>query len=179
MDWTFLHDGARPILTTLIATPLAYFGLVLLLRLGGQRTLADFNAFDFVVSVAMGSLLAATIVNDAVPLTEGLAALAVLVALQTGVAWAVARSGAVRRVVQSEPRLLVRHGAVLTPALRRARLSEADLRAALRGAGHAGPEGVAAVVLESNGQLSVLAEMAPGHDLAAPVQKGVASRRSR
>jgi uncharacterized membrane protein YcaP (DUF421 family) len=41
----------------LLAGVLAYAALVLLLRTSGKRTLSKMNAFDLVVTVALGSLL--------------------------------------------------------------------------------------------------------------------------
>ncbi|GAB5377633.1 MAG: DUF421 domain-containing protein [Acuticoccus sp.] len=137
-----------------------YAALVVLLRISGKRTLSDMNAFDFVVTVALGSILATTILNSTVALAEGIAALVTLVALQALVALLAARSRAVRKAVKSEPTLLVRHGTLLVDAVRAARLSEAEILAAIRASGEADLAGVAAVVLETNGDLSVIPQRA-------------------
>ena len=51
----------------LIVGPLVYAALVIMLWLSGKRTLAQINAFDFVVTVAFGSTLASTIRDAVVP----------------------------------------------------------------------------------------------------------------
>ena len=66
----------------LVVTPLAYGALVAVLRLSGARTLSKLNAFDLVVTVALGSTLATVLLNSDVSLSEGVLALVVLVALQ-------------------------------------------------------------------------------------------------
>ncbi|MCB0106439.1 MAG: hypothetical protein KDE53_11035, partial [Caldilineaceae bacterium] len=42
----------------------AYIALVFLVRTFGKRTLAKMNAFDFIVTVAFGSILASTILSS-------------------------------------------------------------------------------------------------------------------
>ena len=66
----------------LVVGTLAYIALVLLLRISGKRTLAKFNAFDFVVTVALGSTLATILLNNSIALAEGILALALLIGLQ-------------------------------------------------------------------------------------------------
>jgi uncharacterized membrane protein YcaP (DUF421 family) len=60
----------------------AYFALIVLLRLSCKRTLAKLNAFDFVVTVALGSTPATVLLTSDVALAEGVLAFTLLVALQ-------------------------------------------------------------------------------------------------
>ena len=46
---------------------LAYTLLVVLLRTSGKRTLSKLNAFDLVVTVALGSTLASVMTSDRLP----------------------------------------------------------------------------------------------------------------
>ncbi len=97
------YDGLTGLLRLLVIGPLAYAWLVLVLRVTGKRTLAQLDAFDFVVTVALGSTLATVLLTNSVALTEGALALAVLAALQLVVAWLSVRVGWVRRAITSEP----------------------------------------------------------------------------
>ena len=67
----------------------AYAGLLLLLllRVSGKRTLTKMNAFDLVVTVALGSTLATVLLTKSVALADGLAAFALLILLQYGLTW--------------------------------------------------------------------------------------------
>ena len=47
----------------LIVSFLAYVALIICLRISGKRTLAKWNAFDFVVTIALGSILATQILS--------------------------------------------------------------------------------------------------------------------
>ena len=86
---------------------LAYVALVFLLRISGKRTLSKMNAFDFVVTVALGSTLATILLSKDVPLAEGVLAFALLIALQYVIAWFSVRSRTVSRFVKAEPTLLL------------------------------------------------------------------------
>jgi uncharacterized membrane protein YcaP (DUF421 family) len=139
----------------LVVGPLAYLALVAVLRISGARTLSKLNAFDLVATVALGSTLATVLLNADVSLAEGVLGLVVLVLLQYVVSRASRRWRAVERTVKSEPVLLYREGMLPGP-MRRARVTEDEVRQAARAAGHAGLSDVAAVVLETDGTLSVL-----------------------
>lgn len=151
----FFNDW-ESIRRTVVVGTLAYAALVLLLRASGKRTLSKMNAFDLVVTVALGSTLATILLNADVSLAQGVAAFVTLVILQYMIAWAAVRSRRVRSLVKSEPRLLFFRGEFLHDALRSERVTEDEVRAAMRGEGVAREAGVEAVVLETDGSLSVL-----------------------
>ena len=134
----------------------AYAALVLMLRISGKRTLSKMNAFDFVVTVALGSTLASILLSKDIALAEGLLALALLISLQWSVAWLAVRSAGWRRLIKSEPRLLALRGELNAGALREERISAEEVHAALRNAGIGAVSEVEAVVLETDGTISVI-----------------------
>jgi uncharacterized membrane protein YcaP (DUF421 family) len=81
-------------------------GLVLVLRVTGKRTLSKMNAFDLIVTVALGSALANTMLSKSTPLAEGLAGMTLLVLLQFAVTWASVRSEALQGLVKAQPAIL-------------------------------------------------------------------------
>jgi uncharacterized membrane protein YcaP (DUF421 family) len=93
MDWSsmFYQDWSG-IVRTLIVGTLAYGALIVSLRISGKRTLAKLNAFDLIVTVALGSTLATIVLSEDVALAEGVAALLLLIALQYVVAFTSVRS---------------------------------------------------------------------------------------
>ncbi len=135
---------------------------MVVLRVSGKRTLAKLNAFDFVVTVALGSTLATILLNSTVSWAEGAVALAVLAGLQFLVAVVASRVPAARSVVTAQPTFIVRDGAVLDGALREQRVAPAEVRQAVRGAGYGDLRQVAAVVLETDGTLNVIASSKRG-----------------
>ncbi|MEP6593223.1 MAG: YetF domain-containing protein, partial [Acidobacteriota bacterium] len=142
-------SGWSSVLRTLVIGVLAYGGVVGLLRLSGKRTLAKMNAFDLIVTVALGSTLATVLLSKDVALADGLVALGLLVALQFVMTWTSVRVGWVRRAVTGEPRMLLHKGAPLPAAMRAARVTSEELLAAVRAAGVAALDEVEAVVLET------------------------------
>lgn len=159
-------DSWSDIWRVLLVGPASYAAVVLVLRTSGKRTLSKLNAFDLVVTVALGSTLATIFLSKDVSWTEGVVALAVLALLQLLVAVVTSRLPAVRSVVTSGPTLLLRDGEVVEQALREARLTAAEVRQAIRGSGAGDVAQVAAVVLESDGSLSVIPRERAG-DLSA------------
>jgi uncharacterized membrane protein YcaP (DUF421 family) len=141
---------------TALVGVLAYVTLVFALRVSGKRTLSKLNAFDLVVTVALGSCLATILLSKDTSLLQGAVAYAVLIVMQLVVAWASSRSQRVNELVKSSPALLFYRGEVLQGALRRERLTEEALRAAARASGVARMESVDAIVLESDGSITVL-----------------------
>lgn len=77
-----VFDSWFGLLRVLVVGTIAYAALVLLLRVSGKRTLAKLNAFDLIVTVALGSTLATVLLSKSVALVEGLAAFALLAGLQ-------------------------------------------------------------------------------------------------
>ncbi len=144
------------LLSVLVTASLAYLWMVLLLRVSGKRTLAQLNAFDFIVTVALGSILASVALSESVAWTEGALALAVFAALQFVVAWLSTRSKRMRSALTSKPTVLLEDGTMIHAALLRERIDEDSVRAAIRSSGIGGLESVAAVVLETDGTLSVI-----------------------
>lgn len=157
-----IYDNLSGLVRVLVIGPLAYGWLIAVLRVTGKRTLAQLNAFDFIVTVALGSTLATVILSNSVSLAEGALALVLLAVLQLVAAWASVRLPLMRRAITAEPTILLRDGQLDREALRRQRISEQSLRQTVRSAGFGGLELVAFVVLETNGKLSVISTSSSG-----------------
>jgi uncharacterized membrane protein YcaP (DUF421 family) len=149
-------DGWLGLLRVLVVGTTTYAALITLLRISGKRSLSKMNAFDLVVTVALGSTFATVILDNSIPLAEGVAALALLILLQFAITWLSVRSTTVQKLVKSEPTLLVREGLYLEATMRAQRVTKAEIEAALREHGTADVSKIAGVVLETDGSLSVI-----------------------
>lgn len=156
MDLEALFTGWDPILRILVVGTAAYLALVVVLRASGKRTLSKLNAFDLVVTVAIGSTFSSILTSKDLALAEGVAALALLVGLQFVVTFLSVRIKGIDRLVKSEPTLLLKDGEPLPGALRQQRVTQEELRAAIRTSGGAELSDAAFVVLESDGSLSAV-----------------------
>jgi len=153
---SWLFKGWESIGRVIVGGVLAYTGLLVFLRISGKRTLSKMNAFDLVITVALGSTFSTIIISRQTGVADGLTALALLIALQYSVSWLSVRWSWFRQLVKSEPTLLVHQGQYLTGALRRERVSAGEVLAALRSSGVARLEDVTAVVLETDGSFTVI-----------------------
>jgi uncharacterized membrane protein YcaP (DUF421 family) len=160
------------LLRVVLVGTLAYVALVAFVRVSGKRTLAKMNAFDLVVTVAMGSTLATVLLSRDVPLAVGITGFAVLIGMQFLVAWVSTRSALARRITRGEPRLLVHRGELLESSLRLERITHDEVLAAVRQAGIGGLTEVEAVVLETDGSISVVASSHDRRDDAIRNVKG-------
>lgn len=149
-------SGWDSLLRTLVVGVLAYVALLALLRVSGKRTLSKMNAFDLIVTVALGSTLATILLAKEVALAEGVLAFALLIGLQFVVSWSSVRARWVRRLATGEPLMLFYCGQFLPTARRQARVTEDEVRAAIRAAGLDSLAKVHAVVLETDGSFSVV-----------------------
>jgi uncharacterized membrane protein YcaP (DUF421 family) len=152
-------SGWDSLLRTLVVGVLAYVVLIVFLRISGKRTLSKMNAFDLVVTVALGSTLATVLLTKDVALAEGALAFALLISLQYAVTWSSMRARWIRQLATGEPLMLLYRGDFLREALRRARVTEDEVRAAVRAAGLAALRQAEAVVLETDGSFSVVRQV--------------------
>jgi uncharacterized membrane protein YcaP (DUF421 family) len=148
-------QGWEGIVRTLMVGVLAYAGLVAFLRISGKRTLAKLNAFDLVVTVALGSTLSAILLQESIALAEGATALALLIFMQFLVTVVSVRWPGFARAVRSEATLLVRDGECCEQAMRRERLTAEEILSAIRSQGGHAIDDAETVILESDGTVSV------------------------
>ncbi len=152
------YDNLYGLVRVLIVGSLAYAALIAMLRVSGKRTLASMNAFDLVVTVALGSAVATVTLSKEIPLAEGLAGFALLIALQYLIARLNQHFRLVEKLVKSNPRILLLDGVMDCDALREERVSPREVKSAVRKAGLGDLAKVAAVVLETDGSFSVISK---------------------
>lgn len=129
-------------------------GIILYVRITGLRSFSKMSSFDFAVTVAMGSLLAAVTLSGS-SLVDGLVGAGALLATQAAIAFGRVRFGA-SALVDNEPLLLMAGPKMLEDNMRRARVTADDLRAKLRQANIQRYDQIRYVVLETTGDVSVV-----------------------
>lgn len=156
MDWTWITTTPTAALMSVASAVGIYLALVLYTRLAGLRSFSKMSSFDFAMTVAIGSLIATTILTPDPPLLQAVVALAVLYVIQTVVAqWRIS-SPTVRHLMDNEPLLIMKGDQVLEDAMKEARITRADLMAKLREANVLRLDQGRAVVVETTGDVSVL-----------------------
>ncbi|MGB3191952.1 MAG: YetF domain-containing protein [Limnoraphis sp.] len=141
---------------TLVIGTLAYVVLIILLRISGKRTLSKWNAFDFIVTVAFGSILGMILLAEDTSLIQGIVGFGLLVILQLTVSWLSVNSTQMQALIKAKPTLLLYQGNMIAETLKKERITQEDVLAAIRSHGISAIENVEAVVLETNGNFSVI-----------------------
>jgi uncharacterized membrane protein YcaP (DUF421 family) len=168
-DATFVYSGIEPLIRILVVGVGMYVALVLFLRISRSRTLSTMSAFDFVVTVAIGSAFGRALTAKDVAFTEALVAFALLVALQYVVTWIQIRWPLFRRLVTNPPALLYFRGEFVDEEMRRQRVTEAELLTAARKKNVGSLEAVEAIVLESSGEFSVITSVEDASEFSEPL----------
>lgn len=138
---------------------ISYFALIFWLRISGKRTLSKWNAFDFVVTIAFGSVLASVIISKDIVLSEGIFALVLLIALQFIITWLSVRVKWICSLVKGNPTLLYYKGEFLRDTMKKARVPKSEILSAARSANFGSLEEIEAVVLETDGSFSVIKKL--------------------
>ncbi|MEL6383498.1 MAG: YetF domain-containing protein [Cyanobacteria bacterium J06626_18] len=139
-----------------MAGSLGYLVIIFLLRISGKRTLSKWNSFDFVVTIAFGSILAAMLLSKDTSLVQASLGFGLLVLYQFILTWVATRSDIVQSLIKAEPTLLLYKGQFRQKALKHERVAEGEVLAAVRSQGMGDIAKVDAVVLETDGSFSVI-----------------------
>ena len=172
IDWTWIAaEGDAPLM--IVASAVALYVLL------GLRSFSKMSGFDFAITIAIGSVFASVTLWQKPTLVDGAVALGALFGLQFVVGNLRKRLPGVTGLVDNAPLLLMDGPEVLPDNLRRANMTEADLRAKLREANVTQLEQVRAVVMESTGDVSVLHTPPDAPPLDDELLAGVEDGRGR
>ncbi|QDV68574.1 hypothetical protein Poly24_22840 [Rosistilla carotiformis] len=152
----WIHASPNQLGMILLSTVCVYAAILVYTRVSGLRSFSKMSAADFAMTIAIGSLFGATISTPSPTLLMGGFALLCVFVGQTVVAWLRRKSPAISKLVDNQPLLLMAGSEILRGNLRRANLTEADLRGKLRQSNVYRYDDVLAVVFETTGDVSVL-----------------------
>ncbi|WP_372637880.1 DUF421 domain-containing protein [Fodinibius sp.] len=173
MDYSWINTTWTAVLMASLSALGIYIALILFTRMGGLRSFSKMSSFDFAITVAIGSVIGSTVLSDSPPLYLAIAALAALYIIQIVVASLRGRSSLVDKLVNNEPLLLMKGTNILEENLREAKVTHADLRAKLREANATQLSQVKAVVMEATGDIAVLHNEDPDHEVDDVILRGV------
>lgn len=165
-------DSWDGVLRIAITTLIAYLLIVAILRVSGKRTLAKMNAYDFIVTIALGSTLSSVMLNKDIPLAEGLTGIILLIILQFIFTYFSARSNRFRKLISNQPTLLYYENNFIEDAMRQQRVTTSELHKSAREAGHSDLSKIKAIILEPTGDMSVITKEDgnPGNSALEEVQ---------
>jgi uncharacterized membrane protein YcaP (DUF421 family) len=153
--WNDIFTLGVPFGEKLLRPLLVYGFLVLALRVGGKRELAQLTTLDFIVLLAVTNAVQNGIIGDDNSVTGAVLGATMLFALNGALAWVLYRHLRLRRLVAGRPTVLVSDGALDERALRHEGLSADDLLCVVQEQGAETFAEVARATLEPNGRLVV------------------------
>ncbi|MGK7393818.1 MAG: DUF421 domain-containing protein [Candidatus Cyclobacteriaceae bacterium M3_2C_046] len=133
-----------------------YIAIVLLLKMAGKRTLANMNALDFIITVAIGSAYGRILTAQTITISEAVVAFLVLVSIQIGVSKLEVVYRKFGKFMMPAPKILYYKGEYQIRQMKKERINKRDLLAVLRKKSFTSLDQVDAIVLESNGQFSII-----------------------
>lgn len=157
-NWTSL-------IRTICLTTLGYAAMVLILRISGKRTLSKMNAFDFIVTIALGSCLATVALNKNVPLADGVTAILLFISFQFLLTWLSVRIKTIKKLITSSPSLLFYKGEFLYPAMKKERITVEEIYSNAWQKGMASLDEVDMIILETTGDITFIEKAIGGKKL--------------
>ncbi len=144
-------------MAAIVRTVVICFGLLVLFRLSGKRTLKETTNFDFVLFLVIGEATQQALLGNDFSLTNGLIVIATLLLLDIGFSILKQRSPMVAAWVEGEPLIIVQNGRPLRDRMDRARVDEEDiLEAARELQGLERLDQIRYAVLERNGTITII-----------------------
>ena len=140
-----------------ILAVIALAWMILLIRINGLQTLSKMTNFDFVATIAFGSLIAgAAQASEWTAFLQTLAAILALLLIQAAITRLRKKADTVSTAVENQPCLIMRNGEIDEAALKANAVRREDLLAKLREANVLQLSEVRAAILETTGDVSVL-----------------------
>ncbi|MBD3629954.1 YetF domain-containing protein [Cyclobacterium sp.] len=155
-------ESWESLIRTICLTTMGYIAMVFLLRVSGKRTLSKMNAFDFIVTIALGSCLASVALNKNIPLTDGVTAISLFIAFQYLLTWLSVRKKEVKSLITNSPSLLFYKGEFLYEAMKKERITVEEIYRSGRQQGISKLDEVNMVILETTGEITLIQKIHRG-----------------
>lgn len=167
-------EGWPAPLRIIAAGILTYAGILLFIHLSGKRSLAKLSVFDFVITIALGSILSTTALQRDITYAQGLTAAGLFLGLQFLIASLSRQSSAFKNLIFIQPSLLYYRGKFIQKALQRTKITQQEIHAAVRQHGRMSMHGVGAIVFEADGTISVIGQSdAPDEKMLEGVRQDI------
>ncbi len=147
-----------------------FVALYLLVRLMGKRELGQMTPFELIVLVVIGDLIQQGVTQNDFSLTGAVIATSTIAFWALVMSWASYLWPRAERVLEGEPRVIVRDGEVLVDNLRRNRLTPSEIESEMRLAGISHLRDVRWAILEPRGKISFIEAGSGGQGEQPPPQ---------
>ena len=130
--------------------------LYVLLRIMGKREIGQLTPFELVVMIVLGDLIQQGVTHNDFSLTGAILAISTFAFLAIMMSWITYLFPKAEKLLDGEPRVIVRDGQLLKENLRRDRITQSEVESEMRLAGIARMTDVAWAILEPQGKISFI-----------------------
>ena len=154
--WHDMFSMGVPVAERVLRAAIVYVFLLGAIRIFGKRELGQMTSFDIILLLSLSNMLQNAMIGADDSLIGGIIGAAVLLGINLIVAFVVFRSRRVERVVDGDPKVLIRNGELQRESLRAELLTDQDILSAVRAQGLEGIEDVKYAFAEPNGLITVI-----------------------
>lgn len=141
-----------------IRTLILYVLVTCAMRIMGKRTIGEMHPTELVVSIMISDLATVPMQSKAAPLTDGIIPILTLVVLELVFAYLVLKSRIIRRILVGHSCRVVRGGKLCEKEMQKLRVTVDDIEEQIRINGYTSLAEISEIVIETNGQVSVIAK---------------------
>ena len=142
---------------TVVRALCTYFFLLVVLRIGGRRTLGEMSAFELVILLIISETTQQAMVDSDPSMTNAAIAIVTLVSASLGMSLLKQRWPGIQTVAEGRPVMLIENGELKDEALKEARIGVDEILVAARS--NQGLERLSQIkhaVLEAGGGISII-----------------------
>ncbi|SIO12584.1 Protein of unknown function [Carnobacterium alterfunditum] len=159
-----LFDSWTPVIRIFFSTIITFILLLASLRIFGNRSVSNMSIQDVITSFTIGSTVSSTMILKDVTIINGFLAITLLLSMQFLVSKIISKWSYFSKFINPAPKVLFLKGAFLENTMKKSRVTKEDIYSAIRIQARCSSDKVFAVVLESNGNLSVVTEVSPDYE---------------
>src|SRR5687768_11953069 len=144
---------------SVIRAAVIYFVLLLVFRLGGNRSIAQITAFDFILLLIISEAIQQAMITDDYSITNAFLLVVTLVGLDIMMSLWKQRSERVEKILDGVPILVIENGKMHKDRMDKERIDESDILVAARHQpGLERLDQIKHAIVESSGGITIIAK---------------------
>ncbi|MER1954458.1 MAG: YetF domain-containing protein [Desemzia incerta] len=159
-----LFDGWQSTVRITLTTIFLYLILIVLLKIFGSRSVSSFSVYDMIATITIGSVISSTLVLKEINLINGMVAIIVLLVLQFSLSKLVTKWEGLYPFANPTPKVVFYKGEFKNESMKKVRVNKEEIYSAIRREAGTTSDNVEAVLLEPNGDLTVIKNISPEYE---------------
>ena len=143
-------------IVTVLRCIIIYIVALIVIRVMGKRQIAQMQPFDVVITLIIADLATIPMSDQSIPLLNGIVPLLVLTVVHFFITFLSTKILSVRKFVNGRPIILVSPAGILEDNIKKLNMTVVDVMEACRYAGYLSLEDVCYMIMETNGNISVI-----------------------